>query len=114
MFRRFAMEKPWKNQRKMVVFNVVLWCLGFYGIPSGCVLPFALENGPLKFVDLPVEHGDFHIKILMNTYNARQFTRAHGLRPSNMAVNMLEQIAELPRPLFTAGSLQGDALLEVG
>ena len=32
---------------------------GYIWIPSGKLLQFAIENGPVEIVDLPIENGDF-------------------------------------------------------
>ena len=35
-----------------------------YLVPFGNLLQFALENGPVEIVDLPMKHGDFPIEIV--------------------------------------------------
>jgi hypothetical protein len=38
---------------KMAHFSMI------FPLPSGNLLQFAIENGPVEIVDLPIKHGDF-------------------------------------------------------
>ena len=42
----------------MFIPNLSPWWLVFY-LPSGNLLQFAIQNGPVEIVDLPIKHGDF-------------------------------------------------------